>query len=112
MGTKQNQSGQKAKNYKTMKNKNSGDSFKFIGKKLPYNTKATLRVNQKVLIHPVDGISQATQTYEARIIVKKIQWTPKAKYELCLQGINENHKWHGAVLNDYGFNRLEAINNK
>lgn len=108
-----------------------GESFKFVGMtylKKPY---AKLELGDEVIIHPVPckpydiftttGFkSQATKSYPARIIVKDIEWVKvpdkyanyqikEPKNELCLEGIDENKNWHGAVLNEYGFGRLEFV---
>lgn len=110
---------------------NEGKSFKYIGsryKKKPYEK---LEMGDEVIIHPVPlkkweaftttGFkSQAIKSYPARIVVKEIQWVTvpdkyadyqikEPKLELCLEGIDENKGWHGAVLNDWGFDRLEFV---
>lgn len=108
---------------------NKGDSFKFLNSIYNIGTKERLKVGDEVIIHPVKAnnffsttgfTSQATKSYPAKIVVKEIQWIKvphkysdynimNPKHELCLQGTGENKNWHGAILNKYGFSRLEFV---
>jgi hypothetical protein len=103
-----------------MKNFTNGDSFEFINRRYTRG-KERLQIGDEVIIHPVKaGLlekafytsgfkSQATKSYPAKIVAKEIRWVGIPKDELCLEGINENKNWHRAVLNEYGFNRLEFV---
>lgn len=106
-----------------------GESFKFLEMKYKKSPDIELQIGDEVIIHPVKAVplekeyyttgfkSQATKPYPAKIIVKEIHWT-KGDYpnhkneiqnELCLKGIRENENWYGAVLNEWGFDRLEFV---
>ena len=109
-----------------------GKSFKFLGMRYTKKPYMKLEIGDEVIIHPIKaGLlekvfftsgfkSQATKSYPAKIIVKEIPWVTQShkysdynikepKNELCLEGINENKNWHGVVLNQYGFGRLEFV---
>lgn len=107
----------------------SGDSFSFLERAYKIGKKEKLQIGDEVIIHPVPNKwykpfttsgfdSGATRPYPAKIIVKEIKWIKDAhkyasfnlynpKKELCLVGIEDNSYWHGAVLNEYAFSRLE-----
>lgn len=116
------------KSKKRFTTKDKGDAFEFINREYTKGKKVKLKIGDEVIIHPVSCrpndtfrttgfISQATKPYPAKIVVHEIPWVHgsypyhkiEPKLELCLTGIRENKKWHGAVLNEYGFNRLEFV---
>lgn len=79
-----------------------GNSYQFVGKRYK-NSSEKLQIGDEVIIHPTKR-SQATKSYPA-----KIAKSDSFPNELCLMGIRENSHWHGAILNDYGFDRLEFV---
>lgn len=96
--------------------KEQGSSFGFINKKYIKGVQKGLKIGDEVIIHPIIGVSQATKSYPAQIVVKEMRWIGREenakvepKLELCLEGIRKNKNWHGAVLNEYGFSRLELV---
>jgi len=110
----------------------------YIG--MPYTKgDGVLQIGDRVIVHPVIGVSQSQKPFEATIEIHKIKWAnnmlhdflmmdiaetkgrnveklisqfpSKEVYEVCTNVIGQ----HGAVMNDYLFNRLErvgAINSK
>ncbi len=95
-----------------------GDSFKFLNMKYLREPNVKLSIGDELIIHPVPNVSQATKSYPVKIVCKEFKWAIKdedgefesvIKNELCIAGRNENSGWHGAVLNDYGFGRLEFV---
>jgi len=89
----------------------NGDTFKFVGR-LYSDGSGNLQINDEVIIHPITGVSLATKDYPAKVIVKEIKWGHGTKNELCLIGTGWNTFWNmgnGAVLNEYGFGRLEKV---
>lgn len=83
-----------------------GNSFEFLGKEYSRGKREKLQINDEVICHPVPGRSEATKAYPCKVISTK-------KYndveELELIGIRENSNWHGALINEYCFNRLEFV---
>ena len=95
-----------------------GDSFAFLGMKYNREPNEKLSIGDEVIIHPIPNVSQATKPYPVKIVSKEIDWAVKkdngsfesvTKSELCLEGLYENSNWHGVVLNEYAFNRLEYV---
>ncbi len=93
----------------------NGPSFKFYRMRYK-NSNQSLRIGDEVIIHPVPGRSQAKESYPAKVIVHKCVGVKhgndlefKDYNELCAIGIRENSTWHGAVINEYLFNRLEFV---
>lgn len=92
-----------------------------------------LQIGDRVIVHPVVGRSQSQEPFEANIELHKIKWAnnmlhdflmmdiaetkgrnveklikefpSKEVYEVCTNVIGQ----HGAVMNDYLFNRLERV---
>lgn len=104
--------------------KQRGDTFDFLEHAyyMNGNKKVKLKIGDEVIIHPAlnffiaengelchEYVSQATQSYPARIVVKEINWSKGRRQELCLKGIRDNKDWHGAVLNFYAYSRLEFV---
>lgn len=110
--------------------KEKGETFEFLNREYMQGKKVKLKIGDEVIIHPAIDfdtnehgevisrfISQATKSYPAKITAKEMKWCKGnypdiincPKMELCLQGIGENKKWHGAVLNEYGFGRLQFV---
>lgn len=83
-----------------------GITSEFLGKKYKYS-EDTLAIGDEVIIHPIAGRSMATKSYPAKVVVKFINWSDNPSEELCLEGIGGNKKWHGCVINQYMFDRLE-----
>lgn len=94
-----------------------GESFKFLNETFFGNSNKKLEIGDKCIIHPIEGRSQATKSYPVQISTCIMNWSKgeypnnyiTPKIELCIKGVEENSNWHGAVLNDYGFSRLEPI---
>lgn len=92
-------------------------SWDLLGKKYKRNKGVVnLEVGDEVIIHPIHGISQATISYPAKVVVK--EWViepydstrnPFPGKVLCVEGIGWNSGWCGAVINGYCFNRLEFV---
>lgn len=94
-----------------------GESYKFLNETFFGNNERKIKIGDKCFIHPIEGVSQAIQSYPVIVEANIINWSKgefpnnyiEPKIELCIKGIDENSKWHGAVLNDYAFSRLEPI---
>lgn len=94
-----------------------GESYKFINETYMGVSGKGLQIGDECIIHPVEGRSQATKSYPVVITANTMNWCkgeypntiPCPKVELCIRGIRENTNWHGAVLNEYGFSRLEFV---
>lgn len=95
-----------------------GESCQFIGKIYKKGGIITkLKIGDEVIIHPVPGGSKAEKSYSAEIVLEEYPWHGSdtvigRKKELCLKGIKENINWHGAIINEYAFNRLEFVKRK
>lgn len=89
-----------------------GKSMCFIGKEYKIRN-GKCYPGDKVLIHPVFGVSQAKKTYPGKIVVEKVKgqdgFTYGDIFVLQVIGINENSEWKGGWMNEYLFNRLELI---
>lgn len=95
----------------------TGKSFEFLGNIYPKSLFKKLEIGDEVIIHPIVGKvfqrnSQATKPYPAKIVAREIKWDCGTRVELTLIGVRENAGWnggYGAVLNEYGFSRLEFV---
>jgi hypothetical protein len=85
----------------------------FIGKNYPLSPNVACNIGDKVIIHPVIGKSQATESYPARISTKQVRGRDGGKdgliWVLVAEGIEDNKNWCGAWINDYLFGRLEFV---
>ena len=90
-----------------------GDSMYNLGRTYLRGAKVPLHINDRVMIHPVPGKSQATKSYPA--VVKPLYIYGRdgraAGYiwVLTVRGIEDNKDWGGAWINDYCFERLELV---
>lgn len=88
-----------------------GNSYRFLG--TPYtrnNPKENkLQPGDLVIIHPVPGVSQATKSYPGIIDESPVKWVSGEAMELGVKGRGSNVLWHGAVMNEYLFSRLEFV---
>lgn len=90
----------------------NGESFKLLGNKYKIGKSVPMEVGDECIIHPTET-SQATKSYPVIILSEAYNWNGNTvigqKMELVIKGIRENENWYGAVLNEYGFNRLEFV---
>ena len=101
----------------TLEKIKNGESFKFYGRRYAKGAiYKLLRVGDEVIIHPVLGKSTTNKSYPAKVVVQQCPYAETGdtlnftnRYELCCVGINDNIIWHGAVINEYLFNRLEFV---
>lgn len=90
-------------------------NFDFIGQEYLGNAGIKMELGDEVWINPVLGRSGATTSYKAKVGVTFFgpkEYKNKGRYRnqsVCLIGIEENISWHGALLNEYAFCRLEFI---
>jgi hypothetical protein len=82
------------------------NTSKFYDKSYIVNNKKGYRLleGDTVLIHPTNT-SISRKPYQAKIVLRPINWTGVGSYELC----TEVKDGHAAVINDYLFNRLELV---
>ena len=90
-----------------------GDSMNYLGTQYYRNPMMKCNINDEVIIHPIEGVSQAIKSYPGKVVAKQIDGQDgKAKgdiiWVLCVVGIKDN-KWIGAWMNDYLFGRLEFV---
>jgi hypothetical protein len=90
-----------------------GDSYAFLGM-IYKNGKNVLMINDKVIIHPVLGHSQAKISYPAKVVGQyEPQYSERYgrfyRWELTVIGIENNKEWKGAWINQYLFDRLEFV---
>jgi hypothetical protein len=93
---------------------NCGDSMRFLGCQYQRGEPVELNINDKVIIHPVPGKSQAIKSYPGRIAVNVVVngrdgWAEGIISVLVVEGIEDNKEWKGAWMNDYLFGRLEFV---
>lgn len=90
-----------------------GSSMSYLGKAYTREPSVPLHINDRVIIHPVPGISQATKSYPAVVRPHYVQGKDGRAaghiWVLTVEGIEENKDWKGAWLNEYAFNRLEFV---
>ena len=88
------------------------DSFKFLGMDYQHNPSVPLNINDRVCIHPVPGVSQATKIYPGKVVALEAKWYVNGKsinqWTIFVEGIGDNKAWK-AVMNDYLFGRLEFV---
>ncbi len=90
-----------------------GDSMYFLGIKYQRGEPVECKINDRVIIHPVPGRSQATKSYPGVIRVNIISGRDGHAAGLInvlvVEGIEENKNWGGAWMNEYLFGRLEFV---
>ena len=109
-----------------------GTTRQYIGRPY-YIGRGNLQIGDRVIVHPVMGVSQSQEPFEANIELHKIKWANRMLHEFLMMDISEKKGrnveklvkefpskevyevctnvvgQHGAVMNDYLFNRLEKI---
>jgi hypothetical protein len=92
---------------------NCGDSMRFLGCRYQRGTSVKLQINDRVIIHPIPGVSQATKQYpavvKAEVVKGRDGFAEGIINVLVVKGIEENKEWKGAWINDYLFGRLEFV---